>query len=397
MEHKAWKWFFIRRFLLILALVSLSEWLLNLFYHNCLYPWLEEVFHIRFFMAGWEDGQSISLLFKGVLYLAARGISSQFPGVSGDWLQWAAEQAAGNKLMGELLGQTAHMSQREARFYLAGTAVLAGFIILTMLLPYLAAALVFSHMVEVHIRELEEQDQKQREEYSKRRNLLLSDVAHDLKTPMTTVAGYAKALLEEGDAPREEYLTAVYRKSMQMSGLLNLLFEYVKLDSEGYRLQKTRENIWELLRESIAGLYMDFEEKEMDILPEIPEGECFLQVDRLQFSRVIANLLNNAIRHNPNGTRVSVEAEAGDGAAVIRVRDNGAKIPEGTARYIFDPFVSGDESRRSKGGSGLGLSIAHKVIAMHGGSLSLEQEPEGPWTKSFVIRLDIGECEKGVY
>lgn len=397
MEHKAWKWFFIRRFLLILALVSLSEWLLNLFYHNCLYPWLEEVFHIRFFMAGWEDGQSISLLLKGVLYLAARGISSQFPDVSGDWLQWAAEQAAGNKLMGELLGQTAHMSQREARFYLAGTAVLAVFIILTMLLPYLAAALVFSHMVEVHIRELEEQDQKQREEYSKRRNLLLSDVAHDLKTPMTTVAGYAKALLEEGDAPREEYLTAVYQKSMQMSGLLNLLFEYVKLDSEGYRLQKTRENIWELLRESIAGLYMDFEEKEMDILPEIPEGECFLQVDRLQFSRVIANLLNNAIRHNPNGTRVSVEAEAGDGAAVIRVRDNGAKIPEGTARYIFDPFVSGDESRRSKGGSGLGLSIAHKVIAMHGGSLSLEQEPEGPWTKSFVIRLDIGECEKGVY
>lgn len=182
-----------------------------------------------------------------------------------------------------------------------------------------------------------------------------------------------------------------------MSGLLNLLFEYVKLDSEGYRLQKTRENIWELLRESIAGLYMDFEEKEMDILPEIPEGECFLQVDRLQFSRVIANLLNNAICHNPNGTRVSVEAEAGDGEAVIRVRDNGAKIPEGTAHYIFDPFVSGDESRRSKGGSGLGLSIAHKVIAMHGGSLSLEQEPEGPWTKSFVIRLDIGECEKGVY
>ena len=397
MEHKAWKWFFIRRFLLILALVSLSEWLLNLFYHNCLYPWLEEVFHIRFFMAGWEGGRSISLLFKGVLYLAARGVSSQFPDVSGDWLQWAAEQAAGNKLMRELLGQTAHMSQREARFYLAGTAVLAVFIILTMLLPYLAAALVFSHMVEVHIRDLEDQDQKQREEYSKRRNLLLSDVAHDLKTPMTTVAGYAKALLEEGDAPREEYLKAVYQKSMQMSGLLNLLFEYVELDSEGYRLQKTKENIWELLRESIAGLYMDFEEKEMEILPEIPEGECFLQVDRLQFSRVIANLLNNAICHNPNGTRVSVEAEAGDGEAVIRVRDNGAKIPEETAHYIFDPFVSGDESRRSKGGSGLGLSIAHKVIAMHGGSLSLEQEPEGPWTKSFVIRLDIGECEKGVY
>lgn len=396
MEHKAWKWFFIRRFLLILTLVSLSEGLLNLYYRTCLYPWLEEVFHIRFFLAGWEDGQSISLLFKGIFYLAARGISSQFPGVSGNWLKWAAEQFAGNRLMDELVGQTAHMTQKEARIYLAGTAVLAALIILTMLLPYLAAALAFSHMVEVHIRQLEEQEQKQREEYGRRRNLLLSDVAHDLKTPMTTVAGYAKALLEEEDAPKEEYLEAVYRKSMQMSGLLNLLFEYVKLDSEGYHLQKTRENIWELLREPIASLYMDFEEKGMELLLDIPEGEFFLQVDRIQFSRAIANLLNNAIRHNPNGTRVSVQAEAEDGAVVIRVCDDGAKIPEETANYIFDPFVSGDESRRSKGGSGLGLSIAHKVIAMHGGTLALEQGAKGPWAKSFVIRLYAEKYEKRV-
>lgn len=387
MERKAWKWFFIRRFLLILALVSLSEWLLNTFYRTCLYPWLEEVFHVQFFMAGWEDGQSISLLFKGILYLAARGISSQFPAISGDWLQWAAEQFAGKKLLDGLIGQTAHMSQQEARIYLTGTAVLATLIILTMLLPYLAAALVFSHMVEVHIRQLEEQEQKQREEYDRRRNLLLSDVAHDLKTPMTTVAGYAKALLEGTGPPKKEYLEALYGKSMHMSGLLNLLFEYVKLDSEGFQLQMAQEDIWELLRESIAALYMDFEEKEMELLPEIPEGEFFWQVDRVQFSRAIANLLNNAIRHNPPGTRVWVKAGWEDGKLSIRVSDDGVRIPEETAKYIFDPFVSGDESRRSKGGSGLGLSIAHKAIAMHGGTLTLEQGPEGPWAKSFVVCL----------
>lgn len=71
----------------------------------------------------------------------------------------------------------------------------------------------------------------------------------------------------------------------------------------------------------------------------------------------------------------------------IRVSDDGVRIPEETAKYIFDPFVSGDESRRSKGGSGLGLSIAHKAIAMHGGTLTLEQGPEGPWAKSFVVCL----------
>lgn len=218
---------------------------------------------------------------------------------------------------------------------------------------------------------------------------MLSDVAHDLKTPMTTVAGYAKALLEEEGAPRREYLEAIYGKSMQMGGLLNLLFEYVKLDSEGYQLDKTEEDLWELLRECIAALYLDFEEKEMELFLEIPEEEARMPVDKLQFQRVATNLLNNAIRHNPKGTKVSVKAEWEDGAASICIRDNGAPIPEKTAAYIFDPFVSGDESRKSKGGSGLGLSIAHKIIAMHGGSLSLSQEPVGPWTKSFILCLNL--------
>ena len=115
-----------------------------------------------------------------------------------------------------------------------------------------------------------------------------------------------------------------------------------------------------------------------------------MQIDRLQFQRVVSNLLNNAIRHNKPGTKVLIKGEQEDGRVTIRVCDNGEAIPEETAKYIFDPFVSGDESRRSKGGSGLGLSIAHKVIAMHGGSLRLEQVPEGIYRKSFVICLDEG-------
>ena len=243
----------------------------------------------------------------------------------------------------------------------------------------------------LHIRQIETLEQQQREEYDRRRNLLLSDVAHDLKTPMTTVAGYARALLEEQDAPVREYLEAIYGKSMQMSGLISLLFEYVKLDSEGYQLKKSQENLWELLRECVASLYLDFEEKDMEISADIPEEPLWFPADKLQFQRVISNLLNNAIRHNPRGTRVFVKAAAEEETILIRISDSGAEISEEVAEYIFDPFVSGDESRRSKGGSGLGLCIAHKIIAMHQGSLTLEQNHSQGETKSFVIRLPAAE------
>lgn len=391
MKHTTWKWFFIRRFLLILVLVSLSESLLNIFYHKIFYPWLEQVFQINFFMAEWESEQTLGLLLRGIFYLAVWGICNQFPYIARIGLLGMAEKFAGNKLIDYMMAQTRYMSKRETQVYLIGTAVLAVLIVLTMLLPYIIAALVFSRMVEVHVRQLEEQERKQMEEYDRRRNLLLSDVAHDLKTPMTTVAGYAKALLEKTDFPRQEYLETMYQKTMEMSGLINLLFEYVKLDSEGYQLKRTREDIWELLRESVAGLYMEFEKKEMEVLPEFPEGELWMPIDRLQFQRVICNLLNNAIRHNPKGTQVLIKGEQEETKVIIQVCDTGKRIPEGTAKYIFDPFVSGDESRKRKGGSGLGLSIAYKVIEMHGGSLRLEQESTGIYTKSFVICLELEE------
>lgn len=410
MKHATWKWFVIRRFLLILLLLTLSEKMLNFLYDGVIYPWIGEVLHFRFFMMDLENGQTVGLLIRGGAYLAAMGICGLLPDPLRTGLQSMAEQFAGERLTSWIVSQTGTMTGREARLYLLGTAVLTVFIIVTLVLPYVIAAFAFSRMVEQHIRELEVQERQQREEYDRRRNLLLSDVAHDLKTPMTAVAGYARALLEEQEEtggekglclrneekqalPRKEYLETIYGKSMQMSGLLNLLFEYVKLDSEGYRLNRTEENLWELLRETIANLYMDFEEKKMEILPEIPEEEVRLKVDKVQFQRVVSNLLSNAVRHNPEGTRVWIKAEWEEEQATVRVCDDGPEIPPEMAAYIFDPFVLGDESRRSKGGSGLGLSIAWKIIDMHGGSLTLEQEEGEVYTKTFLIRLPCTRAE----
>ena len=400
MNTADWKRFLIKRFLLILVFVSISEELLNGIYDQIVFPWMSDTFHIDYFTAGMENGQSIDALLRGGAYLAVMGICNQLPDVAGLALRTLSEKWAGQVMTGRTSDQTMQMSPAQRNFFIAGMIALTLLILLTLLLPYVIAAFWFGQTVSVQIQRIEEEQRQRKAEYDSRRNLLLSDVAHDLKTPMTTVAGYARALLEQEGSPpseegengiceekRQEYLETIYNKSMQMSGLLNLLFEYVKLESEGFELCRTRSDVLELLRECVAGLYMDFEEKGMEMIPLIPEEEYFLEVDRVQFQRVINNLLNNALKHNPSGTRVWVKVQADDEELVIRVCDSGNVIPPETARYIFEPFVLGDESRSSKGGSGLGLSIARKVIVMHGGTLTLEQGEWEEYTKAFVIRL----------
>lgn len=400
MNTAEWKKFLIRRFLFILVFVSLSEELLNIIYEQIVFPWMSETFHIDFFTAGMENGQSIDALLRGGVYLAVTGVCNQLPDVVGFALRSFSEKWAGNVLTGRISDQTMQMSPAQRNFFILGMIAITILILLTLLLPYVIAAFWFGQTVSVQIQRMEEEERQRKADYDSRRNLLLSDVAHDLKTPMTTVAGYARVLLEQdvspscegensgvGEEKRQEYLETIYNKSMQMSGLLNLLFEYVKLESEGFELNKTESDVLELIRECVAGLYMDFEEKGMEMTLLIPEEIWIRKVDRIQFQRVINNLLNNALRHNPPGTRVWVKVQSDEEELVIRICDNGAIIPQETAAYIFEPFVLGDESRNSKGGSGLGLSIARKVITMHGGVLTLEQGEWEEYTKAFVIRL----------
>ena len=281
MNNSEWKKFLIKRFLFILILVGISENLLDRFYEGLVFPWLSDSLHIEFFAAGMENGVSIDVLCRGVLYLAVMGICNGLPDVIGFALRTFSEELAGSVMTGKIISQTLQMNPVQKNLFILGMMALAVFILLTVLLPYVLAAFAFGQTVSVQIKRLEEQERQQKEEYDRRRNLLLSDMAHDLKTPMTTVAGYAKALLDnelhEGagmdisESKRQEYLETIYNKSMQMGELLNFLFDYVKLDSEGFQLSRTSTDLLELLRGCVAGMYMDFEEKGMEILPDIPE------------------------------------------------------------------------------------------------------------------------------
>ena len=226
---------------------------------------------------------------------------------------------------------------------------------------------------------------------------MLSDIAHDLRTPMTTVNGYAKALADgmvTDPQKQQEYLETIQKKSARMNDLINLLFAYVKLDSEGFSLKRKEVDLCELLRENAAMVYADAEEAGMEFDIEIPEEAIPVFADATQMSRVITNLLTNAMRHNPAGTHIGLYLCRRDERIYVMVADSGPFISEELETHLFEPFAKGDASRKSGGGSGLGLSIAKRVVEMHGWKMLFLQQPQiqhypcvERYAKAFIIEI----------
>ena len=263
-------------------------------------------------------------------------------------------------------------------------------------LPYIAGAVYFSLTTMREFRKIAAKRMQARKDYERKRNLMISDIAHDLRTPITTISGYAQALCD-GLVKEEEkktYLEAIRSKSVGMNDLIQLLFDYTRLDSEGFELNRKEEDVCELVRECAALLYKDAEDAGMDMEADIPDKEIKLKLDRQQFARVINNLIVNAIKHNKAGSHIGVFVFEDDKHVCIAVADNGELIDKNKAEHLYEPFFMGDESRNSRGGSGLGLSVAKKITDMHGYALKLEQGSAvkrylllKDYAKAFIIKL----------
>lgn len=218
---------------------------------------------------------------------------------------------------------------------------------------------------------------------------LFSHIAHDLKTPMTTITGYAGALADgmvEDPGKQREYHLAMKEKSLQMNELLDRLLTYSKLSDPLYRPKAAVIDLAELLRAACASLFGEMEHKQMELELRLPDGPVFYEADALELNRALGNLLTNAIRHNPPGTFLSVGLAEEPEHIAIQIADSGGAIPETIAKNLFEPFISGSGSRSSGSGTGLGLAIVKKVAAQHSGEVFVSDAPE-PCTKMFVLRL----------
>ena len=218
---------------------------------------------------------------------------------------------------------------------------------------------------EISLRKKSEEDRKR----------LILDISHDLKNPMSSIQGYAELLMSGPDMSeqeRNEYLEIIHNNSKRANKLLTELFELSQMDSPDFSLKPVRADICEYLRQICGELVPQLEHAGFGYEFEIPEESIYSMLDTDRFGRIIQNLVNNAIRYNPQGTTVVVSLTVQENQAFIDISDDGIGIPPHLAQDIFKPFVRADDSRSSKtGGSGLGLSIAKRIAEEHGGDLAL--------------------------
>lgn len=232
------------------------------------------------------------------------------------------------------------------------------------------------------------ESEAERKRLDERRQKLIADISHDLKTPITVMAGYADAICD-GKVPQtqvEHYLRAIREKAKALTVLINAFHEFSKVEHPDFTLNLASVDICEWSREYLAAAYDEITLAGFDLQVDIPEQAIVCLLDQFQFRRVLDNLFANSMRHNPPGTTLLFSAVPKGRTILLRVGDNGRGISAQQAETIFDPFVVGEASR-SGTGSGLGLSIARHILEKHGGSISLNIPPRSGWSTEFLLEL----------
>lgn len=222
-----------------------------------------------------------------------------------------------------------------------------------------------------------------------RKNDLIVYLAHDLKTPLTSVIGYLTLLHDErqiSEELREKYLAISLDKAERLEDLINEFFEITRFNLSNIELQLSYVNLLRMLQQLIFEFKPMFSEKNLDCKLDIaPDISLRCDVDKMQ--RVFDNLLINAVNYSYNGSTINISVAQDENGTFIKFVNSGNTIPKEKLSRIFEQFYRLDSSRSAKsGGSGLGLAIAKQIIELHGGKISAESHND---TVSFIIWLPL--------
>lgn len=226
------------------------------------------------------------------------------------------------------------------------------------------------------------------ESTERRRHELLSDVAHELRTPISTLNGYVEGLRDGVVAPDERTWKILHAETTRLGRLVEDLRKMSRAEERQLDLQPIATDPRQLLHEATAVAAGAYDEKGVEL--HVKDGGQLppVEVDRDRLAEVLANLLSNALRHTPPGGRVTLAAHrAGRDAVELSVADNGEGIAAESLGRVFARFYRADSARsRDTGGSGIGLTIARAIIEAHGGALRVESEGIGLGAR-FVVTL----------
>lgn len=226
-------------------------------------------------------------------------------------------------------------------------------------------------------------------EAEQKKNDLIVYLAHDLKTPLTSIIGYISLLKDEKEISKElqhRYVQIVYDKAERLGDLINEFFEITRFNLTKQILEIENVNITRLLEQLTYEFKPMFLEKNILCKLEVSK-DLHIPCDVIKIQRVLDNLLRNAVNYSFWDSTIIIKVERIDGVVEIHITNQGTTIPSEKLLHIFDQFYRGDNARRSTtGGAGLGLAIAKEIVELHGGSISANSENE---CTSFIVILPV--------
>lgn len=222
------------------------------------------------------------------------------------------------------------------------------------------------------------------------RREMISNISHDLRTPVASLRGYLETCLakDSGLAPeqRQEYLQSALCSTDRLGRLIDDLFELSKLESGEIRPQMESFPVAELVSDVVQKFRLQAEKRGVNLQARVPSGCSEVKGDIGLLERVLDNLVDNALRYTPSGGTVRVSiADQGD-SVEVRVADTGCGIPKDELPRIFDRFYRVDKARtEDPGGTGLGLAIAKRILALHNSVIGVASRPEKGTTFAFEL------------
>jgi signal transduction histidine kinase len=220
---------------------------------------------------------------------------------------------------------------------------------------------------------------------------LVTNVSHDLRTPLTSIVGYL-GLIEE-DRYRDEvelrhYVQIAYEKSMRLKTMIDDLFEFTRT-SGGMGLRLSPINLTQMLGQLAAQFRLQFEQAEMESRLSLPDHPIIVDADGDKLVRVFENLIVNAIQYGKDGRQVDISVWSDNGQAIVEIANYGEPLPSAIIPLLFERFYRAEHSRsHNTGGSGLGLAIAKNIVELHYGAISVASD-QGRTT--FTVKLPLAK------
>ncbi|MBQ3514907.1 MAG: HAMP domain-containing histidine kinase [Lachnospiraceae bacterium] len=226
---------------------------------------------------------------------------------------------------------------------------------------------------------------------------LITSVAHDLRTPLTSILGYLDLILDNHEISAEEklkYLTIVNKKSMQLKKLIEELFDYTKYSKNQMVPKKMKLDITKFMEQIVEEFYPSFYENQIEVSTNFPTKSIFIDADGDLLARAIGNILNNAVKYGADGKQIIISMKEVKSKIKISIINFGQIIPEEDIDKIFDRFFRVEQSRSEKtGGTGLGLAIAKSIFELHEANVEVTSGEEGT---EFLITFHKREERKDI-